>query len=550
MNRWIHSLSMLVPFLLAVAWSLSAPSQASPTSDRDSAAVTGELHEAVREGNLATLEKLLAAGADVETRIGSYGETLLMWAARHGAGDRGALVQFLVTAGADVHASNFIGETALHVALRSEPSSLAALDALLELGANPDALDEEGWTPVLRALTLPSPEGVEKLLAGGADINISTPGGRSAWSILNDAVATYSPVADRRKELQSLLIQAGARRTLPEADFRRELIDRVQRGDLTGVRQLLAEGADPNAKAEDADPVVYLAFRNRHPDIGEALLRAGADPDALSLFAQETALALAVQHSDLRSIRTLFDYGASPSLRGRYDRPVELPLAAIQQPEIFTLLLSHGVEPSKIRLGRLIFATRGGDLDRLRELLATDKSFDVSAIWEIPLFIEAAEANQVEVIRELLRHGVDIETQASDSSTGLMWAAQRGHIATVQALLAAGADPNARRTYGDTALVWSLRADHLEVARALLAAGADPNMPGGYSPLHLAAAGGETDLVRELLLAGANVFAKDEEGQTAWMAATAEGYDDIARLLLEAAATPGAAGRVNEPEQK
>ncbi len=56
------------------------------------------------------------------------------------------------------------------------------------------------------------------------------------------------------------------------------------------------------------------------------------------------------------------------------------------------------------------------------------------------------------------------------------------------------------------------------------------------SPLIDAAKAGDAGRVRALLAAGADVNAKDVNGQTALMGAAQEGYPDIVRILKEAGA--------------
>ena len=56
-----------------------------------------------------------------------------------------AIVEMLVSAGADVNERGTLGRTHLHVAARSRP---ALFPILLELGADPTALDDWGRTPL------------------------------------------------------------------------------------------------------------------------------------------------------------------------------------------------------------------------------------------------------------------------------------------------------------------------------------------------------------------------------------------------------------------
>ncbi|MCH9647165.1 MAG: ankyrin repeat domain-containing protein [Deltaproteobacteria bacterium] len=513
-----------------------------PAASGSSAQSLGEqLVQAAWRGESQAVKVLLETGASPEARGGGYGNTALALVATIGKGDSVAMVRQLFAAGAKVDTPNGVGETALHLlSQRDSEASQIMMDLLFELGANVDATDEKGWSPLLYALERGSLTAAEALLEAGADPNLASPGGQTSWSVIEHAAETYDDVAARRRELENLLHRFGARRRNPKANLRRQLIGAVERGDLEGALQLLEAGADPNAAAQDSVPVLYLAIRGGHLDLAEALLRAGANPNALNLEEQRTALAVAVQRSDLASIRRLLDHGAQPTVLGRYGRPVKLPFYGIEDPEIFAVLLEAGVPASQIRMARLLFSTRAGDARALRTLLADGGGFDVSGISETPLLFVATSTNQVEIVRELLKRGADPNSQASDTSTPLMWAALGGHSQLVKVFLEAGANPSASRSYGDTALASAIQGGHPDIAEILLAAGADVNQApeNGNTPLYLAASGGYTSLVRALIEAGASLDTVNDQGRTAAWAATANGQQETAELLLGAGAHP------------
>jgi ankyrin repeat protein len=163
------------------------------------------------------------------------GSTALMIAAALG---RDELALLLLKAGADTKATNKRGETALDIARRSGPPAsaiLAALQAedkaamekalirairsnstgdvtsLIERGANVNAKDEEGATPLMIAAGMGRVEMVKLLLSKGADVNARDNSGVTAlgWAYAPPSDADV-PLAVRREMVQ-ILKQFGAR---------------------------------------------------------------------------------------------------------------------------------------------------------------------------------------------------------------------------------------------------------------------------------------------------------------------------------------------------
>src|ERR1043165_8812923 len=100
----------------------------------------------------------------------------------------------------------------------------------------------------------------------------------------------------------------------------------------------------------------------------------------------------------------------------------------------------------------------------------------------------------------------------------LILAARSGDAATVTRMLKAGADPNMRAGVNDwPALMHAVHKNQLAIAAALLDAGADPNRgyPHDYTPLMMAAAYGQADMVRLLVSRGADTRVVNWEGARA-----------------------------------
>ncbi len=113
-------------------------------------------------------------------------------------------------------------------------------------------------------------------------------------------------------------------------------------------------------------------------------------------------------------------------------------------------------------------------------------------------------------------------------------AAERGDSGAVRALLEQGADANAAQPDGMTALHWAAVGNHVEIATMLVYAGATVKATtrlGGYTPLHLAARNGGTDVARVLLDGGADPNRFTTTGVTAAHFAADADAADVIRLL-------------------
>lgn len=114
----------------------------------------------------------------------------------------------------------------------------------------------------------------------------------------------------------------------------------------------------------------------------------------------------------------------------------------------------------------------------------------------------------------------------------LIQAASNGHVDIVKALIVAGANVN--RDYNhETPLIAAARKGHLAVIQALIAGGANVNQYAyTNTALRAAAAYGHTRIVETLLKAGANVTRPDQPGFTSLMFDQTRRYPDILRLFL------------------
>jgi len=154
-----------------------------------------KLVEAIVAGDSDGVSRVLAASPSLATacfhtgasrqaaktyflqKFGRYvyaGDTALHIAA---AAYQTEIVQLLITAGADVHARNRLGDQPLHSAAVGNPGSrtwnppaqAATIISLIEAGADPNAIDKIGVAPLHRAVRTRCAAAVRTLLEHGAD---------------------------------------------------------------------------------------------------------------------------------------------------------------------------------------------------------------------------------------------------------------------------------------------------------------------------------------------------------------------------------------------
>lgn len=249
---------------------------------------------------------LLDAGADPSYRDAG-GRTPLFYAYS------GLMVRQFQQAGAEIDATDSQGVTPL---LRSVINEVAdVLTVLLEVGANPSIRDFHGSTPLYEAARSFWWTGFEILLKGGGNINTTCPDGITPiWCYIARRDLSH-PVTKIPLALcnQLCLIQSKLE-FWSAAEPRATPLHMAAHFNLQdSMRQLLNDGANVNARDEHyATPLIVLASaKNSDANSLELLLRAGADVNLASQTT--TALMAAVHHEWETGVQILLNAGADPN---------------------------------------------------------------------------------------------------------------------------------------------------------------------------------------------------------------------------------------------
>jgi hypothetical protein len=177
---------------------------------------------------------------------------------------------------------------------------------------------------------------------------------------------------------------------LSSVEYRQPLLKAISNENFEEVKDLIAKGADVNAKDKN--------------------------------YGDSTALHIAVENGNPEIVKYLLDMGAKINARDRQRRTPLMSIDDDATPELVRMLLDHRAKVN---------------------------AFDAE---ENTALIFAAQYENAEILRVLIDAGARLNAQNKAGETALMLAAENDYYANVEALLDAGADVHLRDKEGDTAL--------------------------------------------------------------------------------------------------
>ncbi len=241
-------------------------------------------HQKVRAGDHSVIAKLIKAGANLNAhRPGKKGalagETILHSVAMMNDKE-GALM--LLGAGADPNAADDSGWTPLHQMIYfvgNSPHfsfSKEVTGVLLAKGADVDRKNADGQTPLHFAAITTQKDVIRFLLTKGADINARDHAGRSVLLL----TMRYRPGTQlgALKDTLKLLLAKGADAGAAARQGLTALHVAGTIGDKGIAAMLIAKGANVNARFVDGWTPLDAAVKHWNPEVAELLRERGAKP--------------------------------------------------------------------------------------------------------------------------------------------------------------------------------------------------------------------------------------------------------------------------------
>ena len=389
----------------------------------------------------------------------------------------------------------------------AEAGDTAAVQQLLQAGADLNGRDAQDRTPVMAATHGNRVDTVRALIKAGADINLRD--NRS------DNPFLYAG-AEGLLEILRLTIDARADTRLTNRFGGTALIPAAERGHVDIVKELLTRtDVDVNhvnnlGWTALLEAIVLSDGGERHQQIVQLLVDHGADID----IADKDGVT-PLQHARARGFT-----------------------------EIERILLAASEHrTSQAQNQQLIAAADRGDLKAVKQLLAQGADVRAQDDRGRTALIAAAYRNDLAVADALIQAGADVNVQDKTKQSAYLIATSDGFVELLKLTLQAGADVQRTDSFNGTGLIRAADRGHVEIITELLKTDIKIDHVNnlGWTALLEAIILGDggprhTEVVRLLVAAGANVNLADGDGITPLAHAQRRGFDQISAILQQAGA--------------
>ena len=488
------------------------------------------LHVASFVGEVATMTKLVRAGADV-CSTDSESMSCLMFAAHSGQTDAVRYLAGLPEVDLDQQSTD--DRTALHFAVEANHPDV--VQVLIDAGANIEIKNDEGRSPLHLASFSGELTTVKLLVEAGADVR-ATDAERDTCLIL----AAYSGHTDTVRYLAGL----------PEVELNQQSGDdstalhfAVEPNHPDVVQVLIDAGADLDAKNGLGHSPLHMASISGELTTMTKLVRAGADLCTTDPL-RRTCLMFAAHHGHTNAVRYLAGLSEVDLNQQSGDKRTALYAAVMEKhTDVVQVLIDAGADiDAKDGDGRspLFLASCLGELTTVTKLVkagadvrATDSERDTCLILAANT-PSAAHSGHTDTVRYLAGlPEVDLNQQSGDGHTALHFAVERENPDVVQVLIDAGANIEIKNNEGRSPLQVASFVGEVATMTKLVEAGAERNQCLMFAAFH-----GNTDVVR--YLAGLpevdlNQQSRDERAFALYIAMERK-HADVVQVLIEAEA--------------
>ena len=403
------------------------------------------------------------------------------------------------------------------------------------------------------------------------------PGGTSIGSAASTPQSTTTPPST-----SSSSGAPGTRDAAHQSDLDQRLRDAAWANDLSAAQDLIAQGADVNAKDEPQQSAYLVATSEGFLDLLNLTLAHGADVTSKDSF-NGTGLIRAGERGHTGVVGRLIRAGVEVDHVNRlgwtalheaiilgkgtpaYDDTVRVLVAG--RADVRLPSRRDGVAPLDHARGKG-YARQVATIDKA---LRQDAAGPVDKAEANRRLLAAAAAGDADGVALALRAGADQETTDDRRRTPLLLAVTNEHVDVARVLVALGANPNAldaqhdtpwlvtgvtgsvpmleallpahpdlalRNRFGGVSVIPASERGHVEYVRRVVQTGIDVNHVNdlGWTALLEAVILGDggprhQEIVRILVAAGADRSIADQNGVTALKHAQRKGYREIAAIL-------------------
>jgi hypothetical protein len=192
------------------------------------------------------------------------------------------------------------------------------------------------------------------------------------------------------------------------------LHEAAAKGDVAEIERLIAAGEKPNIQDSKSRTPLHVAVYLKQPEAAKALLRLGANPNALEIDRYDIVTIAAVAN-DLEMLKIALDGGGSAkNVTSRYDGTALIAAAHLGHVEVVKMLIA-----AKAPLNHV-------------------NNLGWTALMEA-IVLGSGGANHTATVRALVEAGCDVNIADKQGTTPLQHARRRGYVEMARILENAGA---------------------------------------------------------------------------------------------------------------